>query len=75
MNCGRFARKSIRPSRFARTKVNSPDDKQHYTTRLYIRDAVSEALIVLLRLLKRSRDLKDLSDLDSPIRDTETDCP
>lgn len=40
-------------SRFARTKVNSPDDKQHSTTRLYIRDAVSEALILLLRLLKK----------------------
>ena len=56
-------------SRFARTKVNSPDDKQHSTTRLYIRDAVSEALILLLRLLKK------VQRSDSPIRDTESDCP
>ena len=30
-------------SRFARTKVNSPDDKQHSTTRLYISDIVAIA--------------------------------
>ena len=33
LNCGRFARKSIRPTAFARTLVDSPYDEQHSTTR------------------------------------------
>ena len=30
--CGRFVRKSIRPTAFARTLVDSPDDIQHFKT-------------------------------------------
>ena len=32
LNCGRFARKSIRPTAFARKLVDSPEDIQHCTT-------------------------------------------